>query len=200
MHQFVHGAYHLHDAGFHLVGKAGSIGVQTGLQGGVGLQRAYPAVQHQREGAALGAGLYAQVLDQLAVGGQTLVLVAVKAPFGREVGIHHHKVAVHHIVAHGLQQKRLAAAVFAHDETEGGAALAHDFHIAQQGFYLLSAAHGDVGQADAGHHAALERVDHGLGNAPGYLGRGCWVVCVHVIVRVVGFTPFWLLHRRDSRL
>ena len=76
-----------------------------------------PAVEDERERPALGTRLGGEVGDELAVGGEALALGALQAPLGREVRVGHHEVAPHGVVADGLQQEALAAAVLAHDET-----------------------------------------------------------------------------------
>ena len=174
MDQVLHGADHSHDPPFHRGLKLRAVHVQPRLGGGVGLHVAYPAVQHQSERTALGLRLHAEVAQQLAIGGEPLALGALKPPLGRQVGVGHHKIAVHHMVADGLEQERLPAAIASHYEAERGSPLPHYVHIVEQGLNLLAAPHGDVGQSDARHNAAFERIDNGLGYSSWYL--------VHVLI------------------
>ena len=141
-------------------------------EGGLGVrllaQRRDPAVEHELERAALGAGLGGEVADELAVGGEPLALPALEATLGGEVGVRHHEAVAHRVRADGLQQEALARAVAAHEEAEARAAVAHELEVVQERLDLPLAAHGDVGQADARDDASLEGVDddrrYALGN------------------------------------
>ena len=103
--------------------QGGIVGTEPRFLHGLALHCADPAVQHQGQRAALGAGFGGKVTDQLPVGGQPLTLGALQTPFGRQIGIRHDKTAVHHIVADGLQKKAFAAAIAPDDEAERCAAL-----------------------------------------------------------------------------
>ena len=129
------------------------------------LHVADPPIQNQGQRTALGLGFGGHVANELLVGGKALPLGALQAPLGGQIRVHHHEVFRHHVVADGLQQEALAAAVFSHDEAEGGAPVGDDFHIMQQGVDLLFPAYGDIGQPHPGHHAAFQGVHQGLGNS-----------------------------------
>lgn len=129
-----------------------------------------PAIEDERERTAFGARLGRHVADELLVGGKALAVAALEATFGGEVGIDDDEVAVHRVVADGLQQEALAASVLADDEAKGGPAIGDDVDIVQQGVYLGFASDGDVGQADTWHDATLEGVEHGRCDALGDLG------------------------------
>ena len=152
----MHGADDGEDLLLHTRGKFGAVRAAIGRLSRLRLHGADPSVEHGGQRAALGLRLYAEVFDQLAIRGQPLPLVAKEASLGREVGIHHHKISIHHIVAHRLQQEGLPAAVVARDEAERRAALADNVHIAKQRLDLLPPPHGDVGQSHARHHAPFE--------------------------------------------
>ena len=129
-----------------------------------------PAIEDERERTAFGAGFGRHVADELLVGGKTLAVAALQATLGGEVGIDDDEVAVHRVVADGLQQKALSAAVLADDEAKGSPAIGDDVDVVQQGVYLGLAPDGDVGQADTRHDTALEGVEHGRCDALGDLG------------------------------
>ena len=129
-----------------------------------------PALEHERQGAALGASFCAQVADEILVRGEPLALVALQAALGREVGVGDHEVAAHRVRADGLEQEGLARAVAAHEEAEARAAVRHQREVVEKCLDLALTANGDVGQADTRHDAALERVyDHGC-DAFGHTG------------------------------
>ena len=69
-----------------------------------------------------------------------------------------------------LEQEALAGAIAAHEEAEGRAAALYEAKVREEGLDLPLSADGDVGQADARHHAALERVDDDGGDALGNPG------------------------------
>lgn len=73
------------------------------------------------------------------------------------------------MVADGLQQERLATAVFAHDEAERCAAVAHNVNIVKQSLYLTAPSYGNVRQTNAWHYATFKRIDNRLSDASGYL-------------------------------
>ena len=122
-------------------------------------QRRDPAVQHERQSTALGARLGGEVADELAVGGKALALAALEAPLGGEVGVRHHEVVAHRMRADGLQEEALARAIPAYEEAEAGSAVCHEVEVMQERLDLPFAPHRDVGQTDARHDAAFERVD-----------------------------------------
>ena len=79
------------------------------------------------------------------------------------------------ICADGLQEKALARAVTPYQKAERRPALGDELKIGEEGANLGLAAHGYVGQADARHHAALERIqDHGR-HAPGHARHSCGI-------------------------
>ena len=70
--------------------------------------------------------------------------------------------------ADGLQEEALAGAVAAHEKAEARAAVCHEVEVVEKRLNLAFAAHGDVGQANARHHASLEGVDDDRRYALGY--------------------------------
>src|SRR5690606_24507462 len=118
-----------------------------------------PAVEHRLQRAAVGAGAAAEVLDELAVGGHALVLGAGQAALGAEVGVGHHEVALHGVVAHELQQEALAAAVAAGDDAERRGARLDVIEVLQQGGDLVLAADHDEVEAHPGGDAAVEALE-----------------------------------------
>ena len=115
-----------------------------------------PAVEDQAEGASLRPGAGRKIADQFPVGGQSLAAGSLQPPFRREVGVSYDEVAVHGIVADGLEQEAFAAAVSPREKTKGGAAFGDDVDVVEQGFQLLSASDSDIGQSDSGNHAAFQ--------------------------------------------
>ena len=63
------------------------------------------------------------------------------------------------MVPDGLQQEAFAAAVLAHDEAEGRAALLNHVDVVEYGGNFPGTAYRDVFQARPGHHAAFQGVD-----------------------------------------
>ena len=149
-------------------GQGGIVGAKPRLLYRFALHRADPAIQNQRQRAALRLCFGGEVGDQLAVGGKPLPFCPLQPPFGGEVGVRHDKAPVHHIAADGLQQEALAAAVAPDDKAEGRAALRNNVHVVKQRFDLVFPPHRDIRQADARHHAALQRIQHRLRNALRY--------------------------------
>ena len=140
----------------------------------------YPAVQDEIERAALGARLGGEVADELAVGCKALALAALQAALGGEIRVCHHKALAHGMRADGLQKEALARAVASDQKPKARSAVGDQVEVGEQRADLDLAAHGDVGQADARHHAALEGVqDHG-GDALGHAGRGGGIRIRHV--------------------
>ena len=108
-------------------------------------------------------------------------MAALEPAFGRKVGIGHDEAFAHGVRADGLQEEALAAAVTAHKEPEGGAAIGDEREVGKERVNLGLAPDRDVRQADARHHAALERVDDYRGDALGHARRsfGCFHVVCH---------------------
>ena len=77
--------------------------------------------------------------------------------------------------ADGLQQEALARSVATNEEAEARPAVCHEVKVVQERLNLALAANGDVREPDAGHDAALERVDDDRGDALGHSGRVCHV-------------------------
>ena len=69
-----------------------------------------------------------------------------------------------------LEQEALAAAVASHQEPERRASVGDEVQVVQERLDLARAPDGDVGQPDARHHAALQRVDDDGRHAAGDLG------------------------------
>ena len=93
------------DALLNLSGKRGIsrvCQVEAALASHLHLHVGDPAVENERERAALGARLGGKVADKLAVGGQTLALRALQAALGRQVGVSHDETFAHGVVADGL--------------------------------------------------------------------------------------------------
>ena len=77
------------------------------------LHAADPPVENQTQRSALRLCLGGHIADKLLVGGKSLPPGALQPPLRGEVGIHHHKILRHYIIADGLQQEALAAAILA---------------------------------------------------------------------------------------
>ena len=85
------------------------------------------------------------------------------------------------MVADGLEQEALTAAVAAHQEAEAGTAIGNEVEVMQEGGNLAITANGDVGQTHARDDAALQGIDDHLSDAPrnarrllfGCLRHGC---------------------------
>ena len=157
------------DAGFDLAVERGIVLVRAARRH-VRAQVGEPAVEDERERAALGARLGREVADELAVGGQPLSPRALQPPFGRQVGVAHGEPVAHRVVADRLEQEALAAAVASHQEPERRASVGDEVQVVQERLDLARAPDGDVGQPDARHHAALQRVDDDGRHAAGDLG------------------------------
>ena len=177
MHKLAHGRRDAVDFLIHRDRQGRIAGGKAGLPHRLRLHAADPAVEHQGQRPALGLGFGGEIADELPVGRKPLAARALQAALRREVSVGNNEVALHDVVAYGLDEKALARAVSAHDEAEGRAAIGNDVHIVQQGLDLAFAAHGDIGQADTRHDAALQGVEHRLGNALGHSS-----VFVHVCV------------------
>ena len=134
------------------------------------LDRGNPAVEDEAERAPLWAGLGRDVADELAIGGKPLALVALQAALRGEIRVCHHKALAHGVGANGLEQEALAGAIAAHEEAERRAAVLYEAKVREEGLDLPLSTDGDVGQADARHDAALERVDDDGGDALGNPG------------------------------
>ena len=156
VHQVVHRAHHSENLLLYTLRELRAVRAATRRFSRLHLHRADPSIEHIGQRSTLGLRLYAEVLDQFAIRRQALSLIAIKASLGREVGVHHHKISVHHIVAHRLQQEGFPAAIVTRDEAERCAALADNIYIAEQRLDLLPSPHRDVGQSHARHHASLE--------------------------------------------
>ena len=165
VNHFVQCADHRGDPLFHQRRKAGVGHPEAGGVHHLLLHAADPPIQNQGQRAALRLGLGGHVADQLLVGRQPLPPGTLQAALRGEVGVHHHEILRHHIVPDGLEQKALAAAVFAHDKTEGRAPVGDNVHIPQQSVNFVLPPHGDVGQTDTGNDAAFQGVDQCLGNS-----------------------------------
>ncbi len=169
MHEVLHGAYHVHDALFHRRGKGIVVEAQARSSRGVCLHIADPTVEYKRQRPTLRFRFHTEVAQQFTVGGQSLPLIALQAALRREVSIGNNEVAVHDMVADGLQQERLATAVFAHNEAERCAAIAHNVYVVKQSLYLTAPSYGNVRQTNAWHYATFKRIDNRLCDASGYL-------------------------------
>ena len=169
MNKLVHLMHYRHDALLYELGKRWVIHVDARRFRGGGLHGTDPPVENHGEGPTLRLRLDTKVPYEFTIGGKALSLIAMETTLWRQVGIHDHETAIHDIVADGLEEKRLAASVFSHYETERSTTLADNVNIVEQSLYLLAPPNGDERQAYARHHATLERVDDTLGNAPRYL-------------------------------
>ena len=127
-----------------------------------------PAVEDEAERAPFGPRLGRKVADELAVGGQTLALAALQPALGRQVRVGDHEVLAHGVRADGLEQEALAGAVAADQKAKRGPAVGDEVEVGQKSADLNLAAHGDIGQADARHDAALQGVQDDGGHAPGH--------------------------------
>ena len=143
----------------HSFPEQGVVCGKPGLRCGLALHAADPAVEDQRQCAAVRTGFGRHIPDQFLIGRQSLSLCSLEPPLRGKVSIHYHEVPVHHIAADGLEQKAFAAAVFAHDKPERCAAVCDNFHVVEQGVDLLFSAYGKIGQSDAGNYAAFQRID-----------------------------------------
>ena len=103
-------------------------------------------------------------------------MATLQAALGGEIGIGHYEVLAHGMCADGLQQEALARAVSAHEKTERGAAVGNEGKVGEQRPNLGLAAHRDIGQTDARHHAAFERVQDDGRDPLGYARCVCCVV------------------------
>ena len=181
VNQLLHRGHGAHDSPLHGVGKRRVLRGEAILERHLRLHVGDPAIEHQVEGAALGPGLGAEVANELPVGGETLAARALQAPLGREVCVCHNKASAHGVVADGLEQEALTAAVTAHQEAEAGTAIGNEVEVMQEGGNLAITANGDVGQPHARDDAALQGIDDHLSDAPrnarrllfGCLRHGC---------------------------
>ena len=99
-------------------------------------------------------------------------MTALQATLGREVRVGHHEALAHGVRADGLEQEALARAIATHEEAEAGTPVRDEVEVVQEGGNLRLTADGDVGQPDARHDAALERVDDDGRDALGHAGLG----------------------------
>ena len=169
MHHLVEGANHGGNPLLYLLLQRRVGGRKIGFLQHLLLNIANPPVENQAQRPALRLCLGGHIADKLLVGGKSLASSALQPPLRGQVGIHHHKILRHHIVADGLQQEALAAAILAHNEAERSAALGNHLHIPQQGINLRRAPHGHIVQSHPRHHAALEGIHQRLGNSLWYL-------------------------------
>ena len=87
------------------------------------LQKGDPAGQDNGQCAAVRTSLHRHVADQLPIGRQTRAGARAQAAFGRKIAVRGHKALLVCIITDELEQKALAASVFADEEAHRGAAL-----------------------------------------------------------------------------
>ena len=156
----------------HLLERGACCGEGCLRAGGGGINGGDPAIEHELERAALRTRLGREVANELAVGGETLPGGALEATLWREVCVRNDETLAHRVRADRLEQEALARAVATYEEAEAGTAVGDKVEVMEEGANFSLAADRYVGQADARHHATLERVDDDGSDALGHAWLG----------------------------